>query len=245
MNDGHVIRERIDAAANWYDSRNDFDQHLIKFSWLKMQRRVRGDSVLELGSSDGLMTEELVREFPRVVVLEGSAKNVDSVRRRFPEVEIHHELFENFSTKERFDNVIAARVLEHVDEPVNLLRKARGWLKPGGILHVVVPNAESLNRKLGFAMGLLGQLDELTERDRNVGHVRVYRSDTLVAHIREAGLQVVELTGTFLKPLSNAQMLGWSPELIWGFYKLSDELPQYCTELYAVCTASDDREVRR
>jgi 2-polyprenyl-3-methyl-5-hydroxy-6-metoxy-1,4-benzoquinol methylase len=244
MTNNKAVRERVDAAASWYDSRNDFDQHLIKFSWFKIRQRARGDSVLELGSSDGLMTEELVREFSRVVVLEGSAKNVSSVRARFPSVEIHHQLFENFVTDERFDNVIAARVLEHVDEPVELLRKARRWLKPGGALHVVVPNAESLNRKLGLAMGLIPRLDALTERDKHVGHVRVYRRDLLIAHIREAGLQLTEIGGTFLKPLSNAQMLDWSPELIWGFYKLSDELPQYCTEIYALCTNPDQEPGR-
>jgi 2-polyprenyl-3-methyl-5-hydroxy-6-metoxy-1,4-benzoquinol methylase len=235
MSDTKPVHQRIDEAAAWYDSRNDFDQHLIKFSWYKIRRRARGRSVLELGSSDGLMTEELVGDFERVVVIEGAAKNVASVRARLPSVEVHHGLFEDFATDEKFDNVIAARVLEHIDDPVALLTKAREWLKPDGLIHIVVPNAESLNRKLGVAMGLIKSLDELTERDKHVGHVRVYRRDLLVQHVRAAGLQLIEVCGTFLKPLSNAQMLGWSPELIWGFYQLSDELPQYCTEIYAVC----------
>lgn len=244
MHDKQAVHDRIDQAASWYDSRNDFDRHLIKFSWQKIQGRARGSSVLELGSSDGLMTEELVSEFSRVVVLEGSAKNVASVGAQFPSVEIHHGLFEAFETAERFDNIIAARVLEHLDDPVAVLRKTKQWLKPGGLLHVVVPNAESLNRKLGLAMGLIQSLDELTDRDRHVGHVRVYRRDLLVQHIRQAGLEPVEIAGTFLKPLSNAQMQSWTPELIRGFYQLSDELPQYCTEIYAVCKSFEERLLR-
>jgi 2-polyprenyl-3-methyl-5-hydroxy-6-metoxy-1,4-benzoquinol methylase len=233
--DRESIKQRVESAANWYDSKKDFDSYLIKFSWFKIQRRARGTSVLELGSADGLMTEDLVEHFQRVVVVEGSAKNCGSMRARFPSIEVHHCLFEEFESEEKFDNVIMARVLEHLDDPVSVLRQARQWLSPGGQIHVVVPNAESLNRKLGVAMGLMNTVDELTERDHNAGHVRVYRRDLLTAHLRAAGLKVIELTGTFLKPLSNAQMLDWSPELIWGFFKLSDELPQYCTETYAVC----------
>jgi 2-polyprenyl-3-methyl-5-hydroxy-6-metoxy-1,4-benzoquinol methylase len=230
-----AIRGRVDRAAEWYDSRHDFDRYLITFSWYKIRERVRGESVLELGSADGLMTEELVKHFRRVVVVEGAARNCESVKAQFPSVEVHHCMFEEYQGDVGFDNIIMARVLEHVDDPVGLLRRAAGWLAPGGRIHVVVPNAESLNRKLGLAMGMLGRLDDLTERDRQAGHVRVYRRDGLVAHIRAAGLNVVELNGTFLKPLSNSQMADWKPELIWGFFRLSDELPQYCTEIYALC----------
>jgi 2-polyprenyl-3-methyl-5-hydroxy-6-metoxy-1,4-benzoquinol methylase len=234
------IRQRVDTAADWYDSRHDFDHYLIKFSWFRIQRWARGSSVLELGSADGLMTEDLVNHFGRVVVVEGSAKNCERVQAQFPSVEVHHCLFEEFSGGEKFDNIIMARVLEHLDDPVSLLKRAAGWLNPGGQIHVVVPNAESLNRKLGLAMGLIQRLDELTERDHKAGHVRVYRRDALVAHVREAGLRVVALTGTYLKPLSNAQMINWQPDLIWGFFELSDELPQYCTEIYAVCVPSSE-----
>jgi 2-polyprenyl-3-methyl-5-hydroxy-6-metoxy-1,4-benzoquinol methylase len=230
-----AVRRRVEGAADWYDSRRDFDQYLIKFSWYKIRERARGESVLELGSADGMMTEDLVKNFRRVVVVEGAAKNCESIRAQFPSVEVHHCLFEEFQSGERFDNVIMARALEHLDDPVGLLKCAVDWLAPGGRIHVVVPNAESLNRKLGLAMGLIDRLDELTERDHAAGHVRVYRRDLLVSHIRAAGLDIVELTGTYLKPLSNSQMIEWKPELIWGFFELSDELPQYCTEIYAVC----------
>lgn len=228
-------QRRVDRVAGWYRSREDFDAQLIAFGWRKIARRAVGTSALELGSAEGLMTEKLWERFARVVVVEGAAQNVASLRERLPRVEVRACLFEDFETDERFDNVIAARVLEHVDDPVLLLKRCRGWLAPGGRIHVVVPNADSLNRRLGLHMGMLSRVDELSPRDQSLGHVRVYRADVLLDHVRQAELDVVELAGTFLKPLANAQMTGLPSEVLEGFFRLSDELPALSTELYAVC----------
>ncbi len=40
-----------------------------------------------------------------------------------------------------FDYITLAHVLEHVPDPVALLRRLFGWLKPGGALYVELPNA--------------------------------------------------------------------------------------------------------
>ena len=237
MNNSQKTRERVEASAEWYKSREDFDSILIHYSWLKIKNRCGTETALELGSADGLMTEELVKHFAKVAVVEGAKKNVEWVQQHFPDVEVHHCLFEEFNTTSRYDDIIAARVLEHLDDPVSVLTQMKKHMAPGGRLHIVVPNADSLNRKLGLAMGMLSSLDQLTERDLNAGHVRVYRKDLLMSHIRSAGLRIQELTGTFLKPVSNAQMVGWDHKVLEGLFALSDELPLYATELYAVCVA--------
>ena len=40
-------------------------------------------------------------------------------------------------------------VLEHLDDPAAALRRVHGWLKPGGVLLVGVPNLASLQARLG------------------------------------------------------------------------------------------------
>lgn len=238
MTDLKATQDRIDSAANWYDSENDFDRVLIAYSWFKIRDRARGRTALELGSADGLMTRELASHFAEVTVVEGAEVNAEKIRKHLPDVDVHHCVFEKFQTEKRFDNIIAARVLEHIDDPVGTLRTFAKFLAPGGVIHIVVPNAESFNRKLGHAMGMLENINDLTKRDVQAGHVRVYRRDELVQHVRDAGLVPVEVTGTFLKLLSNEQMMGWSQEVIEGLYRMSDELPQYCTEIYVRATNS-------
>jgi 2-polyprenyl-3-methyl-5-hydroxy-6-metoxy-1,4-benzoquinol methylase len=143
-------------------------------------------------------------------------------------------LFEEFEPPRRFHGIVMARALEHLEEPVALLTKMRNWLEPGGRLHVVVPNATSLHRRVGVAMGLLDRPDALSERDVKYGHRRVYDAKLLREHLTLAGWTVERLTGIFLKPLSNAQMAAFAPDLLEAFFEVGHELPDYCAELYVI-----------
>src|SRR4029453_16059254 len=162
--------------------------------------------------------------------------------RRQPElsgVRFYHSLFENFVTELEFSDVLMARVLEHLADPVEVLSKVRGWLGRGGRLHIVVPNADSLHRRLGVAMGLLDATTSLSERDHRFGHHRVYTRALLENHVRSAGFEIEQVCGVFLKPLSNAQMEAFSPELLEGLNKVGDQLPDWCAEIYLVARPAE------
>src|SRR3712207_8661366 len=47
-----------------------------------------------------------------------------------------------------FRSIVMVRVLEHLDDPVGILQKLERFLAPQGQLHLVVPNARSLHRRL-------------------------------------------------------------------------------------------------
>jgi SAM-dependent methyltransferase len=47
------------------------------------------------------------------------------------------------------DAVVAWHALEHLDAPVESLRRIHSWLRPGGVLVVAVPNLASLQAQIG------------------------------------------------------------------------------------------------
>lgn len=51
-------------------------------------------------------------------------------------------------TPESFDVVTCFDVLEHVYDPLGLLRKAQEWLRPGGIFYTMLPNIDSWEARM-------------------------------------------------------------------------------------------------
>jgi 2-polyprenyl-3-methyl-5-hydroxy-6-metoxy-1,4-benzoquinol methylase len=62
-----------------------------------------------------------------------------------------------------FDVVTMIEFLEHVSKPEEFLKAALRWLRPGGILYLTTPNAQSLNhRLLGLGWSIFCPPDHLT-----------------------------------------------------------------------------------
>ncbi len=183
--------------------------------------------VLELGFGEGIITRMMLGARRSLTVVEGSQILHGALQREFgTDLTAIHALFEEFSPDAPFDAVVASHILEHVDDPVALLRRIRTWLAPGGRLIVVVPNKESLHRRLAVLMKLQPKLDSLGARDKLVGHQRVYSHETLAADLKAGGFAVAEATGFFLKPVANSMMLEHSAELLSAMNEIGSQLPK-------------------
>jgi 2-polyprenyl-3-methyl-5-hydroxy-6-metoxy-1,4-benzoquinol methylase len=192
--------------------------------WL-LKQIPKSAHVLELGFGDGLVTSALAQSDCQLTLIEGAKTLVDIASSKHPNIKCIETLFEEFYPKNRFDVILASHVLEHVDNPQELLKLMATWLTDTGKIIVVVPNRNSLHRQLAVIVGLQPSLDTLSKRDLLVGHQRVYSLDILKEHISESGLIPVESIGFFLKVLPNAMMLEYSQELIWGLNAISNSLP--------------------
>ena len=233
--------DRIEQSASWYvEEQLDVDIRLIRYRYRTIRPHLRGPAGLELGPADGQMTRFLVDDFDRLTVVDGSSDLLARVEDR-PNLEKVHALFEEFDPEDRFDTVILEHVLEHVAEPVELVRRASNWLAPSGRLIVGVPNGNSLHRLAATKMGLLADPCDLNERDHTLGHRRVYTWATLRADLEEAGLTVVHTDGVFIKPLSNGQLQAtWTEEMFEGFYELGRDLPELAAEIVMIAERRPD-----
>lgn len=183
--------------------------------------------VLEMGYGTGMVTSELLRRGVDVEVVEGSPRlaSVATERHAQDGLVVHTAMFEDFVPQQPYDAVLALHVAEHVADPVRLFRTIRGWLRPGGAAVIMVPNAESLHRRLAVRMGLQEHLTDLSDRDRLVGHLRVFDFTTLGAALQEAGFGVEEQFGYQLKTVPNSMMLDWPESLVAALVDISPEIP--------------------
>jgi SAM-dependent methyltransferase len=134
------------------------------------------------------------------------------------------------------DFIVCSGLLNEVERPESVLRAARNLLGPSGTLHANVPNAFSLHRRLGRAMGIIESESELTRRNRELAQYRVFDLDGLADLAASAGFRVIEKGGYFLKPFTHAQMEAiagvLSEQMLDGLWRLGRELPELASEIY-------------
>lgn len=233
-------RELLTDVSTWYKNTNwGFYTKIVWYSYVSIKPLFHGDHCLEMGPADGEMTKFLKDDFKKLTVVDASKQYVDAAKKLAKNIDGHTALFEEFEPAEKFDTIIMSHVLEHVQDPVLVLKRAKSWLKPGGRIIAVVPNADSLHRRLGVKLGLLEKETQLNEQDVEIGHRRVYTREALDRDILTADLQAISKGGIFLKLLSNTQMLSFDdPKLVDAMFELGKDFPQWCSEIYAVCVPS-------
>jgi len=207
----------------------------------------RPGSVLELGSFRGEFTRRLTAHFSDVTCVEASGEALAAARAALGDVaHFVQGTFDQVTLERRFDNVILTHVLEHLDDPVGVLRRVGDeWLTPSGRLFLVCPNANAPSRQIAVHMGLITHNAAVTDAERAHGHRITYSLDTLERDARAAGLKVVHRSGIFFKALANFQ---WdrllatdiiSPEYLEGCYQLGHVYPDLCSSIFLLCERGD------
>ena len=205
-----------ELILNWYPPRI-----------LKRLQKEEFTSILELGLGHGYATALFNSYFEQHTVIEGSSVVIELFQQQYPSLDINliESYFENFLSTERFDVIVMGFILEHVDDPGLVLRRFREHLNPGGRLFVAVPNAKSLNRRLGLTMGKIKNIYELNENDHALGHQRQFCRGTLTTLLHKENYKVTWEEGIYLKPLPLAYM---------------QEMPELKENLQAMCEVGID-----
>lgn len=200
-------------------------------------------SLLELGSFKGDFTKRLIPYFDDVTCVEASDIAVAEAENRLGEkVLFVNSLFEKAALPKRYDNIVMTHVLEHLDDPVLVLKRINDeWLSEGGRFFLVCPNANAPSRQIAVKMGLISHNAAVTAAEAEHGHRRTYTLDTLERDAAVAGLKVVHRSGIFFKALANFQ---WdrllqtdivSSEYLDGCYKLGQQYPDLCSSIFLMC----------
>ena len=220
----------------------DFDYRMHEFMLRVFKPYLRNGRALELGCYQGEFTRRLSAIYSDLTVVEGASELIEVARARVGSaVGFVHSRFEKFEPKNNFDSVFLIHTLEHLDEPVSVLRRIGSWLSPEGRLFVAVPNAHAASRQIAVGMGLISHATAVTEGESLHGHQRTYCMDTLKRDIHDAGMEIVDFGGVIFKPLANFQFdlclrnNICDDGFLEGCFNLGKIYPDLCASIYVVC----------
>lgn len=210
-------------------------------------------SLLDVGCSNAFLTQNYLKYFKRVDGIDSDQDLVGNARKRCPDANFYVSSIQEFTPETKYDYIVVLNVFEHLEEPVEALEKLKGMINSTGIIHIQVPNAYSLNRRIGEKMQIIRDVHEVTEHDREyprgektLGHRVIYDLETLKMEVWDSGLKSINSGGFFLKPFTNAQMQllidkwrdadpKWSEKLCDALYVLGKEMREMPALIYVTC----------
>lgn len=228
-------QSRLEAIAIDSNYNQGINEKMIIYTANLFMRHMRQGNVLEMGPAHGLATDLLCRKYPDYSVVDAADYFVESIKERHPDIKGYVSLFEEFEPQETFDNIIMSHVLEHVENPVAILKRCKKWKRFGGVILAAVPNSGSLHRLAGVKLGMIDAASQLHGGDLKIGHRRVYSMESFVDDFRKAGFSIIKTGGYWLKPISNSQIeKNWSDDLIQAYMEMGENFPEIACNIYVV-----------
>lgn len=206
--DGDVENELLEAVS---DKKNTIEEQLIAGnSWPHLYHlsNVRENildwyefdpkgSLLEIGSGCGALTGLFCRKVDHVVAIELSKRRstINATRNeQYNNLKIMLGNFEDIKITEKFDYVTLIGVFEYSIYYINsenpfmdMLKRAKSFLKPGGKLIIAIENKYGLKYFSGASEDHSGRFFDGIENYATVDRVRTFSHQTLEKMLKEAG----------------------------------------------------------
>lgn len=210
--EGEELSELIELYSQLEDSgyQETLDTRALQMRWLVDQGLrdfPQAQTALDIGAGAGLLIRECARRGLDAVGVEPSQSLVRIGREEFG-LTMHQGIFPHPELEGRtFDLVFLVDVIEHVPDPVALLRAAGEALTPQGRFVLVTPDVGSLAARWGGQRWWHFRL----------AHVGYFDRTTLSSALRRAGLEPVRFArakwffpvGYLAERLSSYLPIGW------------------------------------
>lgn len=211
----------------------------IPFSNKILQENISGGRILDIGGA----------HYPgRINLLSESADEAFLLDPEFPSQEMAPKVQYIGSKIEdapsqyhgTFDNIIASNVLEHLEDPELAIKAIRKLLKPQGRLHILTPNCESLNRRIGVLMGAMDHIRVIPPNEVAIGHLQTFTVADMRSLLQANSFEIRTCRGVLLKPVPTPEMIQWPEERIKAYFEIAAEVPpELCHEVYFHATLKD------
>lgn len=104
-----------------------------------------------------------------------------------------------------FDVIVCKQVIEHLENPYNLIRECRRILRNGGHLVISTPNIVSINSRIGFLRtGVMAGFSKKWHEHRSIIHY-----EQLINMLQEQNFEIIEITAHVYKKTQFRSLKKW------------------------------------
>lgn len=209
------LQKFSDLAHRWWDPESEFKPlhqiNPLRLDWIDAAAGLAGKRVIDIGCGGGILAESMAARGAQVIGVDLSEKALGVARLHLYESgqSVDYRLIsaEEMArdNPEGFDVVTCMEMLEHVPDPASTIRACAALVKPGGKVFF-----STLNRNLkSYLMAVVGAEYVLKLLPKGTHeYAKFIKPSELARYVREAGLDVEDLTGMHYNPLSQVYSLG-------------------------------------
>jgi 2-polyprenyl-6-hydroxyphenyl methylase/3-demethylubiquinone-9 3-methyltransferase len=204
-----------EVAHHWWDPNSSFrplhDINPARVAWIDSHAQLRGKRVIDVGCGGGLLSEGMAAMGAEVTGIDLSEKALGVARLHLYESghKIDYRLVSAEAMADQapgsFDHVTCLEMLEHVPDPASTVAACASLVKPGGQVFL-----STLNRNAkAYLVAVLGAEYMLNLLPRGTHeYTRFLKPAELSRLCRQAGLEVMEITGLRYNPFTREGVVG-------------------------------------
>lgn len=183
----------------------------LRLDYIDKRAPLIGARVLDVGCGAGLLSEGMARRGAQVLGIDLAQASLEvaatHAREHNVQVQYRRQSAEQLAAEQpgEFEIVTCLEMLEHVPDPAQVVAACARAVQPGGTVFF-----STINRNLkSFLLAIVGAEHVLGMLPRGTHeYEKLIRPSELAGWCREAGLQVLDITGLHYNPLTRMFRLG-------------------------------------
>lgn len=213
--DSAELAKFASRSHEWWDPHGAFrtlhEINALRVDYIAQRASLTGARVLDVGCGGGLLAEALAARGAHVTGIDPAEENLavarEHAQRSALAIDYRCVQVEALAAEMigQFDIVTCLEMLEHVPEPALIVRACARALRPGGtaVFSTINRNPKSFAMAIVGAEYLLGLVPRGTHE-----YLRLVRPAELASWCRASGLELDDLTGLHMNPLTRSYWLG-------------------------------------